>query len=695
MLRVEKMSRVSVTGSKAVMDDVIEAIHDLNLVHLSDYDGSWDGFEEGDPIQGADGTSDKLVTVRSLESILDVTPEDAGPSFIITGDAIDEELEPIRQDVNRLDDRRETLQEELNDVTEKLELVRPYTDLGIDLDLLSGYDSIVVRVGRGDAGTVESALADAPSIEESEVFTGTESDILAVFASVAPDAPSALDEVLVDVTFTSLDVPDAEGSPESCLEELEHDEQTIRSKINSVESELEEMRLEAASFLLAAEETLAIDVQKQEAPLQFATTEHSFVAEGWIPTQRYRDLETAVETTVGDRADVDELERASYHDPDDHHVAADGGTAEKPPVVQDNPDPAKPFELLVETINKPRYFEFDPTIVLFLTLPIFFGFMIGDVGYGLLYLGLGWYLYTRYEGGFKSLGGIALWSGAVTVVFGIIFGEVFGFHYLGEILWNGHPPLEKGLTPATVEWALLWLFMSVIAGLIHVNLGYIFDFRKKLDHSFKHAFLEAGSWILLMNGVWLWILSTNAKGDKPEFIFTALNGQPLPLGFAGFSPAVGTAGLVLAVLGLLTLIVDEGVAVAILESLNVLTNVLSYARLTAEIVAEAGIALVVNLLVFGASFDGESYHFLISEAPSAVTHGEVVFGGLFHMGIVGVLAGIVILVLGHMVVLALGVVSAGLQALRLEYVEFFGKFYEGGGEKYQPFGYDRSYTTED
>jgi len=321
--------------------------------------------------------------------------------------------------------------------------------------------------------------------------------------------------------------------------------------------------------------------------------------------------------------------------------------------------------------------------------------MIGDVGYGLLYLGLGCYLYTRYEGGFKSLGGIALWSGAVTIVFGIIFGEVFGFHWLADVLWNGHPPLEKGLTPATVEWALLWLFMSVIAGLIHVNLGYIFDFRKKLDHSFKHAFLEAGSWILLMNGVWLWILSTNAKGDKPEFIFTALNGQPLPLGFAGFSPAVGTAGLVLAVLGLLTLIVDEGVAVAILESLNVLTNVLSYARLTAEIVAEAGIALVVNLLVFGASFDGESYHFLISEAPSAVTHGEVVFGGLFHMGIVGVLAGIVILVLGHMVVLALGVVSAGLQALRLEYVEFFGKFYEGGGEKYQPFGYDRSYTTED
>ncbi len=155
------------------------------------------------------------------------------------------------------------------------------------------------------------------------------------------------------------------------------------------------------------------------------------------------------------------------------------------------------------------------------------------------------------------------------------------------------------------------------------------------------------------------------------------------------------AGLAFAVVGMVALVVAEGPVVALIESLNVLTHVLSYARLAAEVIAEAGIALVVNLLVFGASTDGEAYHFLIDTAPSAVTHGEVVFGGLFHMGIIGVLFGIVLLVLGHLVVLALGIVSAGLQALRLEYVEFFGKFYEGGGEKFQPFGYDRSYTTED
>mgnify|MGYP007117108414 FL=1 len=64
MLRPEQMSRVSVTGSKRVMDEVIETIHELRLFDVTDYDGEWEGFQPGDPVEGAENASEKLVTVR-------------------------------------------------------------------------------------------------------------------------------------------------------------------------------------------------------------------------------------------------------------------------------------------------------------------------------------------------------------------------------------------------------------------------------------------------------------------------------------------------------------------------------------------------------------------------------------------------------------------------------------------------------
>jgi len=78
MLRPEQMSRVSVTGSRRVMDNVVETVHGPTCCTSPEYDGAWEGFEPGDLVEGADEAAEKLVTVRSLQSILDVTEEDAG-----------------------------------------------------------------------------------------------------------------------------------------------------------------------------------------------------------------------------------------------------------------------------------------------------------------------------------------------------------------------------------------------------------------------------------------------------------------------------------------------------------------------------------------------------------------------------------------------------------------------------------------
>jgi V/A-type H+-transporting ATPase subunit I len=784
---------VSVVGSRRVRSDVIETVHDLNLVHLSDYDGSWKGFEPGDPIEGADDSSSKLVTTRSLQNTLGIEDEDAESARIVDPEEADRDLEDVRQRVNELDDRRDDLETELQGIDERQETMETLASLGIDIDLLGGYETLRTRVGEGDRGEIERALDEADGIDSFELFTGEGDDrVVAAFArpatvegemgsdidgSEGDDAEGGDDggdgeesdpfeEALVGVEFSPISVPDAEGSPEEVAADLEERRSETEAELEEIEGELDAVREDSGGFLLATEEFLAIDVQKREVPLSFATTENAFVAEGWIPTDRYVDLAEALEQEVGDHVDLDELERASYDgegavrdrepveggageageptaadggseevrtdggpeatrsteggvedersEPENSEVRADGGQtseerpmAGRPPVVQDNPDSVKPFETLVRVLNRPQYSEFDPSFLVFLTFPLFFGFMIGDVGYGLLYLAIGYVILSRYDGAIGALGAIGLWSGAFTVIFGVLYGEVFGLHTIGTVLWGGHPPIEKGLSPATLDWAQLWIIVSLLVGLLHVTAGYVLGFAKEVQHSFREALLESGSWAVLMLGVWGWILSRAAEASKPGFLFAVFDGEPFPFGFGGFPEVFGWGALVVGLLvGLPLMVYGEvehlgniGIIAGVLESLNVLVNVLSYARIAAVLLAKAGMAFVVNLLFFGAyQHDGE-FSFLISHGPQWAI-GEygpeaVMFPGLIHLGIGGVLLGIIVVVIGHALVLVLGITSAGLQAVRLEYVEFFQKFYDGGGDSYEPFGYERRHTAEE
>ena len=532
MLRPERMSRVSVTGTKRKMPEVVEAIHGMNLVHFVDYDGSWDGFDPGDPIDPADSASESLVTVRSIESVLGIDDSDAGET-VVDEEGIEGEIAEIREEVNALDDRRSELEDELPLLAERIAAAETFVGVGVDLDLLSGYDSLSVRVGEGDAEAISAALADAEAVDAFETFTG--GDAVALFVHTAD--PGAIDDALVGIEFLEAEVPDAEGAPDEYLASLEAERERVESSIAEVEEDISELRSEAARFLLAAEAQLSVQVQKAEAPLNFATTANAFVAEGWIPTDRYDDLVAAVDDAVGDHAEVEELERADYdtnghasHTEPTEEVAADGGTdvamdERGPPVVQDNPGPARPFEVLVRTISRPSYFELDPTIVLFLTLPVFFGLMIGDVGYGLLYLLVGYALVRRYDTpGFRGLGGVFMWAGAATVVFGIFYGEFLGSHLVADLLWAGHAPLHKGIETEFASWAQLWLVVALLIGLVHLMVGFIFDFRNRLPHGFREAFLESGSWIVLMLGLWAWIFSLMGASRKPGFLYTVFDG---------------------------------------------------------------------------------------------------------------------------------------------------------------------------
>ena len=728
MLRPEQMSKLSVTGSKSVMDDVIETMHDLHLVHITDYDGSWDGFEPGTSLEGADETSGTLVTVRAIENILDITEDDVGSTASIDLENPEERLESIRTEVNELDDQRDELRGRQREIEERLDQMELFADLGIDLDLLWGYDSLTVQVGEGDADAIDAALVEADGIDAHDVFSGRYS--VAVFAQETADG--ALEDAMVGVPFSAYEVPEKSGDPASNVDDLEHELQRIETKLEKIERELETIKLENAGFLLALEEALSIDAQKYESPLRFATTDRSFIVEGWVPTERYDDVEATLEERVGDRIEIAEIERAQYTSgshvhrevhgdehgdagdagEDGQEVATDGGTtggivtvADDPPVVQKNSRIVTPFEVLTKAVNRPKYWELDPTLLLFLTFPFFFGFMIGDVGYGLLYVLIGYYLYKNVDSeGLRDFGMVVVWLGIFTMAFGVLYGELFGLHvfyFLWEPLGYGGELLPKGLV--SEEWAITWLLAACVFGWVQLNIAWGFNFIEEFQlHGTKPALIESGSWLLMLNGIWVWIFSTHMAGSKPDFLVgeTAVYyDQTIPLGVAGFPEIAGIIGLVAFLLGVLLIL--SGPWFEVFEALVPVVHVLSYTRLTAVLLSKAGMAVAANLLYFGAYMD-DGFQFMYDTRPAAEEN--VVFGGISNMGtevsigmlqlgLEGALLGIPVLIVGHLVVLAIGG-TAALQAIRLEYVEFFGKFYEGGGKNYQPFGYDRNYTTD-
>ena len=770
MLRPERMSKVSVTGSRAVLESVIETMYDVNLVHLSDYDGSWAGFDNGDPMGGADAASEKLVTVRALESTLGVDPADVDPASSLEA-GWEDRLEAVRTTVNDVDDERTAVRDELRQVDDRRERIEPFAELGIDLDLLSGYDSVEVVVGEGPHQDIGEALdaAEGETIRAYETFTG--GDVIAIVAAPADGVESgAIDDALVGVEFSRHEVPDVDKPPAEYVTELERDRRELEAELSELDQKLARVRDEHATFLRGVEVALTMDVQQAEAPLRFATTERAFVAEGWIPTGQVDDVERALRDAVGDRIEFEELEVADYED-HGHHEAHDGddgdretqaepaqvereeakaatdggrksgssavtdggsakgasgagGTAagsggavtmdEEPPVVLDNLTPAKPFEVMVKMVNQPKYSELDPTLLIFLTYPFAFGFMIGDIGYGILYMLMGygcWKLFDSDAG--KAIGTIGIWAGVFTIIFGYLYDDIFGIHMsdVGLGFLPGAGVLSKGLQLG--EWALLWIILSILFGIVHLNVGLVMGFVNELSHGLKTAVYERLSWILAMNGLFLWIFSTHALAHKPDFLVGAGGPDRDPsilyetdsfaLGFEGLPEIVGIVGLVMVLVGAVMIAIGEGVAGVFEIPAWAFGHVLSYLRMVAVLLAKGGMAFAVNLLAFGAYDTPEGYTYfnypgLGIEQISGYEYAELEpgFVGLVHAGdgilvsAIAILGAILVFVFGHILVLLLGITAAGIQMLRLEYVEFFQKFYEGGGEEYEPFGAERA-----
>jgi len=323
---------------------------------------------------------------------------------------------------------------------------------------------------------------------------------------------------------------------------------------------------------------------------------------------------------------------------------------EKVPVALKNPLPAKPLEVLVRAFSIPKYNEIDPTKLMVFMYPALFGLMLGDLGYGLLVIALGLLVSRLIKSqGMRDLAIIGVYAGVFSVIFGFIFNEFFGVEAFGH---RGLITSVEYTAAPRLENVFNLLLITFIIGLLMLTLAYVLGFVNEFrQHGLKHAIYTKVSWLCMLWG----------GAIAVTLVLPALSsgsGIQLSLGLI--------AGLVVLVVGFILMIMGEG-AIGLTEVPTLLSNVLSYSRLLSIGVSSLGIALAVNKLSDALFFSK---------------------GGIF------VIFGVILLIVGHAINTALGILDSGLQALRLHYVEFFTKFYRGGGIKYVPFGFERKYTEE-
>ena len=299
--------------------------------------------------------------------------------------------------------------------------------------------------------------------------------------------------------------------------------------------------------------------------------------------------------------------------------------SEDAPVVLSNPRLLRPFETLIRLMPLPHYGTIDPTPFVAVFFPAFFGLMLGDVGYGVVLAALGLILHARSKPGtvLRNVSEIIGPCALFSIIAGFLYGELFGD--LGT-RWLGLKPILFSREDALIPFLLL----AVALGAVHIVLGLGLGVASNIRRHPRAALGRGVSAVMIV----LIVLALLAAVDV------------LPKSF--FTPVV-----IALLVAFPILIVLEGV-VAPIELLSTLGNILSYARIMALGVASVMLAVVANRMV------------------GAI--GSVAVGILFAL-------------LFHLVNFAIALFSPTIHALRLHYVEFFGKFYSPGGVRYEPFGH--------
>ncbi len=667
MLSSVEMSRLTMAGSIGELDAVLRLCADLGNVHLTPYSGETDGISVGTPHPDADEISTLLSKVRSAIAVLNCTNKEGPISAKIVKQALSGKFPGDLDSISSIIENKNNADAEITRLEERVSILNVIAPLNVPLELMTELKSVEVYLGEtSKARKAQQVFGELSSRIEMHVA----GNVVAV--ACAGNEAAEVQMAMGELNAKPIQIPSGKGTPSELLKAASVDIAKNQQIVSTCESKMDTWIQNNGRMLLAVQEHLERENEILTGHTLCATSSHAFALEAWLPTSE-ADSARSVLSKACSHLMIEEFVEEHGHGDDDHHHET-----EYPPVEYDTLAMTRHASALTNLVGRPKYGSIDPTSMLAFTFPIFYGLILGDAGYGLVIMLLALVLKSKL--GHDPVGAVGarilMNMGIATFIVGVLTAEAFGFvienwspfaafydslynathHSLTGTVFDEIFGLSHTYLPFHRAGGALqdYILLSIYLGCAHLLIGFIIGFINVFRaHGPVAAFFEKGSWMLILIG---------GSAHVLRFVTDESYGT--------FEGSIWSAMVVIGVICLIYgLAVYEGfgwlggIIMGPIETFGLLANTLSYLRVMAVGVAGVKIAEIGNEMGFHGMAD-------------AVSSGDYLVAVLCFLIWIGV----------QVFALALGLLSPSIHAVRLHFVEWMGKFYDGSGQEFAPIG---------
>ena len=632
---IVSMKRMTLVAHKADETAILNALQALRAVEIL----------SGGQDNGAQAALERAQTRLqqlgdALKTMHPYTPKKG--FFASPTQAKAEELFSMLPEAVALSERLSALNRELAGVKSEIEknesviaALRPWEAFPADMQTYQTSKRVKYFTGMIASSDVEALQ----TIEETAEYQLFNEGIKRTCVVACPqDEAKSVANFLKSLDWTDYVFPKLPGTPAEAMEELSETNRTLQARRVELESALSEYATGQDALVEGAYDAAVIERDRALAAAELVRSEATFQLEGWIPADKSETVERAIRSVTD----------AYYLDV--RKPAED----EVPPSYVENKPFATPFEQVTNLYSRPDPNGIDATPYMTPFYVLLFGMMLSDSGYGLV-LSLLCFLFLKLKkptGGTKGFAWVLFWGGLSTVMWGVLIGTFFGMDF--DVLFGTADRFPLILDPMTDPIGMLIICFGL--GFLHILFGLGLKMKVAFARGdWKTAIYDTLSWVFVLIGLVVFGVGS------------AISGMPAFL---------GKVGLYMAILGAATLLIFKGresknpvgrTAQGLFELYQIsgyLSDILSYSRLFALGVATGVIATVFNDLCS-----------MLMTSPNIV------------LKILGTIIACALLVALHGFGLAINTLGAFVHTARLQYVEFFGKFYEAGGRPFKPLGY--------